>query len=152
MNDKTYMLPHGYRKYGYGLAAAAFLAFLLGLLLANVLEVIPQTHTRFITMTMFFLLFLGVFVILMTEEKDEDEMTGSIRRRTISLTAMITFVLYVASSLVIAFVEGFRSLRFPEIYRFHSMVSNIMTPLLIYLVIFRISIWKVRSQCKEDTE
>jgi hypothetical protein len=53
-------------------------------------------------------------------------------------------------SSVVAFVHGFRSLDCPEIYKIHEMISNIMTPFLIYLVIFRVSVWKMRNECKED--
>jgi hypothetical protein len=150
MKNKTYMLPYRFRKCGYGLIIASVLSLVLGLLMANVWEIIPQTHTRFISMVMYLLFFLGIFVIVMTEEKDEDEMLMSIRRRSISLSAFITFALYIAMSSVVAFVHGFRSLDCTEIYKIHEMISNIMTPFLIYLVIFRVSVWKMRDECKED--
>ena len=61
MKQKSYMLPYRYRKYGYGLVIASVLALALGLLMANVFEIIPQTHTRFISMFMYILFFLGIF-------------------------------------------------------------------------------------------
>ena len=78
MKSKTYMLPYRFRKCGYGLIIASVLSFVLGLLMANVWEIIPQTYTRFISMVMYLLFFLGIFMIVMTEEKDEDEMIDSI--------------------------------------------------------------------------
>ena len=156
MKNKTYMLPYRYRKCGYGLIIASVLSFALGLLMANVWEIIPQTHTRFISMVMYLLFFLGILVIVMTEEKDEDEMVDSIRRRSIATTAFIAFGFFMVINLVMAFLHGFRSLQSM------SFVSSLVTVLtgtgltsvntyiILYLIIFRISIWKMRKQCKED--
>ena len=156
MKNKTYMLPYRFRKCGYGLIIASVLSLVLGVLMANVWEIIPQTHTRFISMVMYLLFFLGIFVIVMTEEKDEDEMIDSIRRRSIATTAFIAFGFFMVINLVMAFLHGFRSLQSM------SFVSSLVTVLtgtgltsvntyiILYLIIFRISIWKMRKQCKED--
>ena len=156
MKNKTYMLPYRFRNWGYGLIIASVLSLVLGLLMANVWEIIPQTHTRFISMVMYLLFFLGIFVIVMTEEKDEDEMVDSIRRRSIATTAFIAFGFFMVINLVMAFLHGFRSLQSM------SFVSSLVTVLtgtgltsvntyiILYLIIFRISIWKMRKQCKED--
>ena len=156
MKNKSYMLPYRFRKYGYGLIIASVLSFVLGLLMANVWEIISQTHTRFISMVMYLLFFLGIFVIVMMEEKDEDEMIDSIRRRSIAVTAFIAFGFFMVINLVMAFLHGFRSLQSM------SFVSSLITVLtgtgltsvntyiILYLIIFRISIWKMRKQCKED--
>lgn len=156
MKNKTYMLPYRFRKCGYGLIIASVLSLVLGVLMANVWEIIPQTHTRFISMVMYLLFFLGIFVIVMTEEKEEDEMIDSIRRRSIATTAFIAFGFFMVINLVMAFLHGFRSLQSM------SFVSSLVTVLtgtgltsvntyiILYLIIFRISIWKMRKQCKED--
>ena len=156
MKNKTYMLPYRFRIWGYGLIIASVLSLVLGLLMANVWEIIPQTNTRFISMVMYLLFFLGIFVIVMTEEKDEDEMIDSIRRRSIAATAFIAFGFFMVINLVMAFLHGFRSLQSM------SFVSSLVTVLtgtgltsvntyiILYLIIFRISIWKMRKQCKED--
>ena len=156
MKNKTYMLPYRFRNWGYGLIIASVLSLVLGLLMANVWEIIPQTHTRFISMVMYLLFFLGIFVIVMTEEKDEDEMIDSIRRRSIAATAFIAFGFFMVINLVMAFLHGFRS------FQSMSFVSSLVTVLtgtgltsvntyiILYLIIFRISIWKMRKQCKED--
>ena len=156
MKNKTYMLPYRFRNWGYGLIIASVLSLVLGLLMANVWEIIPQTHTRFISMVMYLLFFLGIFVIVMTEEKDEDEMIDSIRRRSIATTAFIAFGIFMVTNLLMAFLHGFRSLQSM------SFVSSLITVLtgtgltsvntyiILYLIIFRISIWKMRKQCKED--
>ena len=156
MKNKTYMLPYRFRNWGYGLIIASVLSLVLGLLMANVWEIIPQTHTRFISMVMYLLFFLGIFVIVMTEEKDEDEMIDSIRRRSIAVTAFIAFGFFMVINLVMAFLHGFRSLQSM------SFVSSLVTVLtgtgltsvntyiILYLIIFRISIWMMRKQCKED--
>ena len=156
MKNKTYMLPYRFRNWGYGLIIASVLSLVLGLLMANVWEIISQTHTRFISMVMYLLFFLGIFVIVMTEEKDEDEMIDSIRRRSIAVTAFIAFGFFMVINLVMAFLHGFRSLQSM------SFVSSLVTVLtgtgltsvntyiILYLIIFRISIWKMRKQCKED--
>ena len=158
MKNKTYMLPHSLRKYGYGLMIASVLSLLLGLLLANVLEIIPQTHTRFISMVMYLLFFLGVFVLVMTEEKDEDEMIGSIRRRTIATTAFIALGFYMVINLVMAFLHGFRSLySVPSVsslvtFMTGPIFTSVNTYIYLYLIIFRISILKMRRQYREDQE
>ena len=156
MKNKTYMLPYRFRNWGYGLIIASVLSLVLGLLMANVWEIIPQTHTRFISMVMYLLFFLGIFVIVITEEKDEDEMIDSIRRRSIAMTAFIAFGFFMVINLGMAFLHGFRSLQSM------SFVSSLVTVLtgtgltsvntyiILYLIIFRISIWKMRKQCKED--
>ena len=150
MKNKSYMLPYRCRKYGYGLIIAAILALLVGLLLANVLEVIPQTHTRFIAMTMYILFFLGLFVVVMSEEKDEDEMIAAIRRKSVSLTALIAFGLFILINLIIALAHGFRSLNTLALALTTIGLTNVLTFIIIYLTTFRISLWKMRRQCKED--
>ena len=156
MKNKTYMLPYRFRNWGYGLIIASVLSLVLGLLMANVWEIIPQTHTRFISMVMYLLFFLGIFVIVMTEEKDEDEMIDSIRRRSIAVTAFIAFGFFMVINLVMAFLHGFRS---PQSMSFVSSLVTVLTGtgltsvntyIILYLIIFRISIWKMRKQCKED--
>mgnify|MGYP003408828173 FL=1 len=158
MKNKTYMLPYRFRKCGYGLIIASVLSLVLGLLMANVWEIIPQTHTRFISMVMYLLFFLGIFLIVMTEEKDEDEMIDSIRRRSIATTAFIAFGFFMIINLVMAFLHGFRSL---ESMSFVTSLVTVLTGtgltsvntyIILYLFIFRISIWKMRRQCKEDAE
>ena len=156
MKNKTYMLPYRFRKCGYGLIIASVLSLVLGLLMANVWEIIPQTHTRFISMVMYLLFFLGIFVIVMTEEKDEDEMIDSIRRRSIATTAFIAFGFFMVINLVMAFLHGYRSLQSMSFVT--SLVTvltgtgltSVNTYIILYLIIFRISIWKMRKQCKED--
>ena len=160
MKNKTYMLPYRFRKCGYGLIIASVLSLVLGLLMANVWEIIPQTHTRFISMVMYLLFFLGIFVIVMTEEKDEDEMIDSIRRRSIATTAFIAFGIFVVTNLLMSFLLGFKTLY--SVSFVSSLVSvltgngianglrSIDTYIIIYLIIFRISIWKMRIQSKED--
>ena len=160
MKNKTYMLPYRFRKCGYGLIIASVLSFELGLLMANVWEIIPKTHTRFISMVMYLLFFLGIFLIVMTKEKDEDEMVDSIRRRSIATTAFIAFGIFVVTNLLMSFLHGFRTLY--SVSFVSSLVSvltgngianglrSIDTYIIIYLIIFRISIWKMRIQSKED--
>ena len=144
------MLPYRYRKYGYGLIIAAILALPIGLLLANILEVIPQTHTRFIAMTMYIFFFLGLFVVVMSEEKDEDEMIAAIRRKSVSLTAFIAFGLFILINLIIALAHGFRSLNTLALALTTIGLTNVLTFIIIYLTTFRISLWKMRRQCKEE--
>ena len=160
MKNKSYMLPYRFRKCGYGLIIASVMSLVLGLLMANVWGIIPQTHTRFISMVMYLLFFLGIFVIVMTEEKDEDEMIDSIRRRSIATTAFISFGLFIVTNLLMSFLHGFRNLySMPFV---SSLITVLMgngincglrsvdTYIIIYLIIFRISLWKMRRQCKED--
>ena len=158
MKNKTYMLPYRFRKCGYGLIIASVLSLVLGLLMANVWEIIPQTHTRFISMVMYLLFFLGVFLIVMTEEKDEDEMIDSIRRRSIATTAFIAFGFFMVINLVMAFLHGFRSLQSMSFVASLITVltgtglTSVNTYIILYLFIFRISIWKMRRQCREEAE
>ena len=155
------MLPYACRKYGYRLViSSVMLVLTLGICMADVLEIIPQTYTRFITMMAYILFFLGIFFIAMTEEKDEDEMIDSIRRRSIAMTAFIALVIFMVTNLLMAFLHGFRSLY--SVSFLSSLVSvltgnvgayglrDIDTYIILYLIIFRISIWKMRRQCKED--
>ena len=156
------MLPYRFRKCGYGLIIASVLSLVLGLLMANVWEIIPQTHTRFISMVMYLLFFLGIFVIVMTEERDEDEMIDSIRRRSIAATAFIALGLFMITNLLMSFLHGFRNLYLmPFISSMVTILTgngisyglrSIDTYIIIYLIIFRISIWNMRRQCREDAE
>ena len=162
MKNKTYMLPYRFRKCGYGLIIASVLSLVLGVLMANVWRIIPQTHTRFISMVMYLLFFLGIFVIVMTEERDEDEMIDSIRRRSIAATAFIALGLFMITNLLMSFLHGFRNLySMPFIVSLVTVLTgngisyglrSIDTYIIIYLIIFRISIWKMRRQCREDAE
>ena len=152
------MLPYRFRKCGYGLIIASVLSLVLGLLMANIWEIIPQTHTRFISMVMYLLFFLGVFLIVMTEEKDEDEMIDSIRRWSIATTAFVAFGFFMVINLVMAFLHGFRSLQSMSFVTSLITVltgtglTSVNTYIILYLFIFRISIWKMKRQCREEAE
>lgn len=149
MRNRSYMLPYSCKRVGWILLACTPVLFVLGLL-AFRWELISNMYSRYLTMMLYIILFAGIFMVVLSKEKEEDEMIMSIRRNSVSLTAFVVFVLYIAASLTIAFVDGFRSLRFEAVYRFHAIISNIMTSLLIYLAIFRFMIWRMRRQCKED--
>ena len=107
-------------------------------------------------MVMYLLFFLGIFMIVMTEEKDEDEMIDSIRRRSIATTAFIAFGFFMVINLVMAFLHGFRSLQSMELVSSlmtvmtGTLLTSINTYVILYLIIFRISLWSMRRQCKED--
>ncbi len=146
---KNYLLPNRFKKLGWGLLVAVPVVFVVSLG-AFWLDLIPQMFSRYMTMLLYMMLFIGMFILVLSEEKEEDEMIRSIRCRAVSLSAFITFALYIVMSLVVAFVHGFRSLDCTGIYKIHEMISNIMTPFLIYLAIFRISIWKMRNGCMEE--
>ena len=146
---KNYLLPNRFKKLGWGILVAVPVVFVLSLGLFHA-DLIPQMFSRYMTMLLYMMLFVGVFMVVLSQEKEEDEMIRAIRGRSVSLSVFITFTLYIVMSLVVAFVHGFRSLDCSGIYKIHEMVSNIMTPFLIYLVIFRISIWKMRNECREE--
>ena len=150
MKTMSYLLPYRFKKVGWGLLIAAHIVLALSLLSLNVLNIIPQTVSRYITMIMYMLFFSAVFVLVLTEEKEEDEMVMSIRRKCVSHSALISFVFYMMMTLVVALSHGVRRLASDELYSIHAVSSNIMTPLAIYLLIFRISIRRVRRQCMED--
>ena len=149
MKTNNFLLPFRFKKLGWGILVAVPVVFvvLLGLFHA---DLIPQMISRYMTMVLYMMLFVGMFMVVLSQEKEEDEMIRSIRSRSVSLSAFITFALYIVMSLVLAFVHGFRSLECSGIYKIHEMISNIMTPFLIYLLIFRISIWKMRKECREE--
>ena len=149
MKINNYLLPFRFKKLGWGLLVVVPVVFAVSLGLFHA-DVIPQMFSRYMTMILYMMLFIGVFMVVLSQEKEEDEMIRSIRSRAVSLSAFITFALYIAMSLVVAFVHGFRSLDCKGIYKIHEMISNIMTPFLIYLAIFRISIWKMRNECREE--
>ena len=150
MKNKTYMLPYKYRKCGYGMVITSVLAIVLGILMANVLEVIPEACISYISMVLYILFFLGIFFIVMAEEKDEDEMIAAIRHKSITLTAFIAFGLFILINLIGAVDHGFNSLN-TWVVAFTALgVTNVFTFIIIYLAIFRISLRKMRRQCKED--
>ena len=146
---KNYLLPNRFKKLGWGILVAVPVVFVLSLGLFHA-DLIPHMFSRYMTMLLYMMLFVGVFMVVLSQEKEEDEMIREIRGRSVSLSVFITFTLYIVMSLVVAFVHGFRSLDCSGIYKIQEMVSNIMTPFLIYLVIFRISIWKMRNECREE--
>jgi len=83
-------------------------------------------------------------------------MIDSIRRRSIAATAFIALGFFMVINLVMAFLHGFRSL---QLMSFVSSLVTVLTGtgltsvntyIILYLIIFRISIWKMRKQCKED--
>jgi uncharacterized protein (DUF2062 family) len=99
---------------------------------------------------MYIFFFLGLFVVVMSEEKDEDEMIAAIRRKSVSLTALIAFGLFILINLIIALAHGFRSLNTLALALTTIGLTNVLTFIIIYLTTFRISLWKMRRQCKED--
>lgn len=105
-------------------------------------------------------LLVSLVFVALSREKDEDEMIDSIRRRSIATTAFIAFGLFMITNLLMSFLHGFRNLHTMSFIS--SLVSvltgngisgglrSVDTYIVIYLIIFRISIWNMRRQCKED--
>lgn len=150
MKNKTYMLPNRFRKYGYVMLIAAVLSLLIGILLDIVMNAIPEFLIRYIAMASYILFFVGLFINVMSEEKDEDEMIAAIRGKAVSLTAFIAFALFIIINLVGALDHGVGFLEIMPFAFTSLVITNVFTYILIYLLIFRISLWKMRRQCKED--
>ena len=73
MKNRSYMLPYYYKKVGWIMLVCTPVFFVLGLL-AFRWELIANMHSRYLTMILYMMLFAGIFMVVLSEEKEEDEM------------------------------------------------------------------------------
>ena len=144
------MLPNRFRRYGNVLIIAAVLALLIVILLAIFEEFIQIDSMSYVASAMYTMFYLGLFINVLTEEMDEDEMIASIRGKAVSRTALIAFMIVILVNLVMGVDHGLGLLPTMPLAIIFMFTTNVLVYIMIYLIIFRISIWKMRRQCKED--
>ena len=165
---QNYLLPHGFKRVGL-IMLVPFLAACIWLLcgpcegdwflvdvpalftldIASTSEWFGMTATDPVNEICMLGLLVSLVFLALSKEKDEDEMIAAIIRKCVSLTAFIAFGLFILINLIIALAHGFGSLNTLALALTTIGLTNVLTFIIIYLTTFRISLWKMRRQCKE---
>ncbi len=152
-------MPYRCQMAGWGLMGAAVVYLLLyvsgcfGAILPH--EWIITEKSRFLTLILMVLMYSGVFLVSLSREKEEDEMIHELRSTSIAITAYVMMVIFVIISLICAFNDAFRFFPYSELsalrlYSLENNVTNVLTGFFIYLLIYKLRLWKSRWETRRS--
>lgn len=99
MNKKSFLMPHVCQKIGWVLLILAPVYLVLMALAFNTFHLFEQRYSYLSIMGVQLLLFLGMFFIALSHEKEEDEMIRELRLSSVAIIAYIQFSIYILFSI-----------------------------------------------------
>lgn len=138
MNTRTYLLPHRYQQLGWWLFAAPFVCVLPYMAMSSDEALQSEKLNIIATLVFTCLPYLGVGLICLSQEKQEDEYIQSLRARALFAVVVYAFIVNMVSDSLARFLMQSISL---DNYGFLRTVIYAFTntPFLavIYLVLFK---------------
>ena len=150
MNKTSYLLPHSFQRIGWSLLISLPVLFGLMLWIFNGLKLIPQNYSQFGTLVLYIVAALSALFVGLSEEKQEDEFIQTLRMRSVANTAWLCFILTIISFLVGEFFQAFRLPGRTNIWYNYLMFNNILFAFFIYIVIFRLRLYKYRKESSQE--
>lgn len=150
MNKTSYLLPHSFQRIGWALLISLPVLFGLMLWIFNGLKLIPQSYSQFGTLVLYIVAALSALFVGLSEEKQEDEFIQTLRVRSVANTAWLCFILTIISFLVGEFFQAFRLPGRTNIWYNYLMFNNILFAFFIYIVIFRLRLYKYRKESSQE--
>ena len=150
MNKTSYLLPHSFQRIGWALLISLPVLFGLMLWFFNGLKLIPQSYSQFGTLVLYIVAALSALFVGLSEEKQEDEFIQTLRMRSVANTAWLCFILTIISFLVGEFFQAFRLPGRTNIWYNYLMFNNILFAFFIYIVIFRLRLYKYRKESSQE--
>ena len=155
MKQKSLLMPYSCQKAGWIIALAIPFVPIAYVLFAkffdhSVIESESFFHWMVAITILFF--FVAIFLICMSKEKEEDEMIAQIRMRIVTVMVYIYFVLFLLIGMVWSFDIA---LGFVGEYQ-GEVLGNVLIRmslfLVIYELIFKITLWRNKREIKSQEE
>lgn len=150
MKTNNYLLPYSCQKAGWVCLIAVPLLFAATLPVFNTFEWIEQTYSRFASSILYLLLFLGVFFIALSREKEEDEMIRELRVSSIAITFYIAIVTIFLSNIFMTADHALRFIKHREVVAVYRALNNVVTFFFIYIVIYKVRLWRSRFEVNKE--
>lgn len=154
MNKKSYLLPHACQKAGWWMLLASLVFGLIYVAkeTGNVEDILLDAPAILMFLATG-LPFLALMMICISQEKEEDEYIQSLRTRTVFIVVVYDFVVnMIVMSLTNVLVHH---IPFDEFAAFHyvtSMCTNLPLLIVIYLVIFKGSLFINQIKMRHDRQ
>ena len=142
---KLLLLPYGFQVAGWIIAGFSAILFLYGILFIDIPYI--QNDPAVFGIALFF---IGLFIIGLSREKQEDEFTIFLRTRSALTAVIIMFGLKLLFFIVFAALSGaasysevihdnvFNSQSFADFFRAFQKDTNYGSAFLLYLILYKI--------------
>lgn len=150
---RNFLLSHRFQLIGWGLFVFGFIGFFGGLYLFNDLRLIPQSYSKYFTLSEYIIFYLSTLFIGFSREKTEDELTMVTRFNSLAITAYITFIVFVMFKLVLVVNQPFNLINWTDhrlMYYIMMRFINPITIFMLYILIFRVSLFRFRKSVKDE--
>jgi len=150
---RNFFLPHYCQIIGWGLFVFGFVSFFAGLYLFNNLRLIPQSYSKYLTLLEYIVFYSSAILVGFSKEKVDDELVMITRFNSLAITAYISFILFLILQFLIAFNQPFHFLdlsTYRILYNAHVLLINPITIFMLYIAIFRISLFRYRKSTNDE--
>ena len=150
---RNFLLPHCFQLIGWGLFVCGFMGFFGGLYLFNTLKLIPQSYSKYLTLLEYIIFYSSALFVGFSREKIEDELTMVTRFNSLTITAYTTFIVIVMFQLVLVVNQPFNLINWAShrpLYYFILTFINPITIFMLYILIFRVSLFRFRKSVKDE--
>jgi hypothetical protein len=150
---RNFLLPHCFQLIGWGLFVFGFIGFFGGLYLFNTLKLIPQSYSKYLTLLEYIIFYSSALFVGFSREKIEDELTMVTRFNSLAITAYTTFIVFVMFQLVLVVNQPFNLINWAShrpLYYFILTFINPITIFMLYILIFRVSLFRFRKSVKDE--
>ena len=140
---KTWLLPHPFKIVGQVLILATLIALAAQIFINHsvptdgYVSMDSATNVDFLRRVVTAVLYLSIFLITCSREKDEDEMTAALRGETLKEIGYLMMLVYVAYRIVMAI--------FSEKMLYITHDESLFTPFLIWLLYYGLFERKMRN-------
>lgn len=150
---KSYLLPNYFKRTGWIIFVSGFVVFFAGLYAFNILKIIPQAYSRYLTLILYVLLYLSALFVGFSKEKIEDELTTTSRINSLAITAYISFIVFLFFQFAYAIAIAFRFLTADSYKLLETAKRILVSPIflfMLYIIIFRVKIYKYNKGIKDE--
>ena len=149
MKHKDLLLPYSCQKAGWIIAIAIPVLFILYALISGGNKaLVTERNLHYLIGILALLLFVAIFLICASREKDEDEMISSIRRQTLSIFIYVLFFLYFLAGLFFSLDIGLHFMKDYQGEVLGNTIIRITLFAIIYELVFKIRLWLNRRESK----
>ena len=149
MKHKDLLLPYSCQKAGWIIAIAIPVLFILYALISGGNKaLVTERNLHYLIGILALLLFVAIFLICASREKDEDEMISSIRRQTLSIFIYMLFFLYFLAGIFFSLDIGLNIVKEYQGEVLGNTIIRITLFAIVYELVFKIRLWISRRESK----
>ena len=149
MKHKDLLLPYSCQKAGWIIAIAIPVLFILYALISGGNKaLVTERNLHYLIGILALLLFVAIFLICASREKDEDEMISSIRRQTLSIFIYMLFFLYFLAGIFFSLDIGLNIVKEYQGEVLGNTIIRITLFAIVYELVFKIRLWLNRRESK----